>query len=72
MKNPLHILVPTEEVPLKAIHQFYVDVEKEEYKLDTICDIYEVCNYTFALLILFLYRHSLLINPSFFVTQDVG
>lgn len=42
MRNPVHILVENEEVPLEAIKQFYVDVEKDEYKLETICDIYEV------------------------------
>ena len=42
MRNPLHILVENEEVPLEAIKQFYVDVELEEHKLDTVCDIYEV------------------------------
>ncbi|XP_019850614.1 PREDICTED: eukaryotic initiation factor 4A-like [Amphimedon queenslandica] len=41
MRNPVHILVENEEVPLEAIKQFYVDVELEEHKLDTICDIYE-------------------------------
>lgn len=50
MKNPLHILVPNEDVPLEAIRQFYVDVERDEYKLDTVCDIYEVSIilYTFS------------------------
>lgn len=42
MRNPLHILVENEEVPLEAIKQFYVDVELEEHKMDTVCDIYEV------------------------------
>lgn len=42
MRNPIHILVQNEDVPLDAIKQFYVDVEREEYKMDTICDIYEV------------------------------
>lgn len=42
MRNPVHILVQNEDVPLDAIKQFYVDVEREEYKMDTICDIYEV------------------------------
>ena len=45
MRNPVHILVENEEVPLDAIKQFYVDVELEEHKLDTICDIYEVSNF---------------------------
>lgn len=42
MRHPLHILIQKEEVPLEAIHQFYVDVEKDDHKFETICDIYEV------------------------------
>lgn len=42
LKNPRKILVKQEEVTLGGIKQFYVDVGKEEYKLDTICDLYEV------------------------------
>ncbi len=40
MRNPLHVLIKDEEVPLEAIRQFYVDVDKEEFKFDTLCDIY--------------------------------
>ena len=42
MHNPMHILVKQEEVTLEGIRQFYIDVEKEEHKFDTLCDIYEV------------------------------
>ena len=41
MRSPLHILIQDEEVPLEAIRQFYVDVEQDDFKFDTICDIYE-------------------------------
>ena len=41
MRSPLHILIQDEEVPLEAIRQFYVDVERDDFKFDTICDIYE-------------------------------
>lgn len=40
MKNALHVLIKEEDVPLEAIRQFYVDVERDEYKFDTLCDIY--------------------------------
>lgn len=42
MINPLKILVPPEKVSLEAIQQFYVDVEEEGNKFETLCDIYEV------------------------------
>ena len=43
---PLHaaqvrILVKRDELTLEGIKQFYVNVEKEEWKLDTLCDLYE-------------------------------
>ena len=42
MIDPLKILLPPEEVSLAAIQQFYVDVEHDENKYLTLCDIYEV------------------------------
>ena len=42
LRDPLRILVKEEEVTLEGIKQFYVDVEREDYKLATLCDIYEV------------------------------
>jgi len=41
MRDPLHILVKAEEVTLEGIRQFYIDVEREEWKLDVLCDLYE-------------------------------
>ena len=29
------------ELHLEGIHQFFIDVEREEWKLDTLCDLYE-------------------------------
>jgi len=41
MRDPVQILVKTEEVTLEGIKQFYVAVEKEDWKLDTLVDLYE-------------------------------
>lgn len=41
LRSPTHILVKAEQVTLEGIRQFYVDVEREEWKLDTLCDLYE-------------------------------
>jgi len=41
MTDPVKILVRREQVTLEGIRQFYIDVEKEEWKLDTLCDLYE-------------------------------
>jgi len=41
MRDPVCILVKTEQLTLEGIQQFYVDVEKEDWKVDTLCDLYE-------------------------------
>jgi translation initiation factor 4A len=41
MKNPVKILVKHDELTLEGIKQFYISVEREEWKLDTLCDLYE-------------------------------
>eukprot|EP01120_Amphizonella_sp_Union-15-10_P000615 TRINITY_DN1065_c0_g1_i2.p1 TRINITY_DN1065_c0_g1~~TRINITY_DN1065_c0_g1_i2.p1 ORF type:complete len:426 (-),score=110.22 TRINITY_DN1065_c0_g1_i2:117-1337(-) len=41
MNNPVKILVKQDEVTLEGIRQFFINVEKEEWKLDTLCDLYE-------------------------------
>jgi translation initiation factor 4A len=41
MRDPLRILVRQAELTLEGIKQFYVAVEKEQWKLDTLCDIFE-------------------------------
>uniref|UniRef100_A0A2K6NA77 RNA helicase n=1 Tax=Rhinopithecus roxellana TaxID=61622 RepID=A0A2K6NA77_RHIRO len=41
MRDPIRILVKKEELTLEGIRQFYINVEREEWKLDTLCDLYE-------------------------------
>jgi len=41
MNNPVRILVKQDEVTLEGIRQFYINVEREEWKLDTLTDLYE-------------------------------
>lgn len=40
MRSPEHILVHAEQLTLEGIRQFYINVQHEEYKLDTLFDIY--------------------------------
>ena len=42
MRDPVRILLKQQEVPLEGIQQFYIDVDREEHKFATLCDIYEV------------------------------
>ena len=44
MRNPIKILVKNEDLTLEGIKQFYINIEKQEYKFDTLCDIYEACS----------------------------
>jgi len=41
MSKPVRILVKRDELTLEGIKQFYVNVEKEDWKLETLCDLYE-------------------------------
>ncbi|XP_006009532.1 eukaryotic initiation factor 4A-I isoform X2 [Latimeria chalumnae] len=50
MRDPIQILVKKEELTLEGIRQFYINVEKEEWKLDTLCDLYETLTITQAVI----------------------
>uniref|UniRef100_H2Y732 RNA helicase n=2 Tax=Ciona savignyi TaxID=51511 RepID=H2Y732_CIOSA len=52
MPDPIRILVKKEELTLEGIQQFYVFVEKEEWKLETLCDLYETLTITQAVIFL--------------------
>jgi len=50
MRDPVRILVQQSELTLEGIKQFYVAVEREEWKLDTLCDLYESITITQAII----------------------
>lgn len=50
MRDPAVILVKRDELTLDGIKQFYVAVEREEWKLDTLCDLYETLTITQAII----------------------
>jgi ATP-dependent RNA helicase len=41
MNDPIRILVKRDELTLEGIKQFFVAVEKEQWKFDTLCDLYD-------------------------------
>jgi translation initiation factor 4A len=41
LNNPVEILLEPDEVTLEGIKQWFVEVPREEHKLDTLCDIYD-------------------------------
>ncbi|KAG7114930.1 ATP-dependent RNA helicase eIF4A like protein [Verticillium longisporum] len=50
MRDPIRILVKKDELTLEGIKQFYIAVEKEEWKLDTLSDLYETVTITQAVI----------------------
>lgn len=42
MDKPANILIKNEELTLEGIKQFYINVEKHEYKFETLCDLYSI------------------------------
>jgi translation initiation factor 4A len=41
LNKPIRILVPPEEVTLDGIKQYYVKLDREEWKYDVLCDLYK-------------------------------
>merc|ERR1712196_607803 len=50
MRDPIRILVKRGELTLEGIKQFFIAVEREERKLDTLCDLYETLTITQAII----------------------
>ena len=44
MRNPVKILVKDEDLTLEGIKQFYINLEHNEYKYETLCDLYDLCS----------------------------
>jgi len=50
MNDPVRILVKRDELTLEGIKQFFVAVEKEEWKFDTLSDLYDTLTITQAVI----------------------
>ncbi|KAJ3187775.1 Eukaryotic initiation factor 4A-III [Gaertneriomyces sp. JEL0708] len=50
MNDPIRVLVKRDELTLEGIKQFFVAVEKEEWKFDTLCDLYDTLTITQAVI----------------------
>jgi len=50
LQNPVRILIPPEDVTLDGIKQYIVDVEKDEWKYEILCDIYKQLNINQAII----------------------
>lgn len=50
MRDPKTILVKRDELTLEGIKQFYIGIDREDWKLDTLCDLYETLTITQAII----------------------
>jgi superfamily II DNA/RNA helicase len=50
LQNPVRILIPSTEVRLEGIQQFYVKLDHEDHKFECICDLYKNLNITQAVI----------------------
>lgn len=50
MRNPIRILVKKDELTLEGIKQFFINVEKEEFKYDCLVDLYDTISVTQAVI----------------------
>merc|ERR1712070_411135 len=50
MRDPVRILVKKDELTLEGIRQFYVAIEREDWKFDTLCDLYETLTISQAII----------------------
>jgi len=50
MRDPIRILVKKDELTLEGIKQFYIAIEREEWKFDTLCDLYATLTITQAII----------------------
>ena len=50
MTTPVRILVKRDELTLEGIKQFFVAVEREDWKFETLCDLYDTMTITQAVI----------------------
>jgi ATP-dependent RNA helicase len=50
MNDPVRILVRRDELTMEGIKQFFIAVDKEEWKFDTLCDLYDTMTITQAVI----------------------
>ena len=50
MTDPVRVLVKRDELTLEGIKQYFIAVEREEWKFDTLCDLYDTLTITQAVI----------------------
>jgi superfamily II DNA/RNA helicase len=50
LTNPVKILIPPEEVTLEGIKQYFVELPREDWKYEVLCDLYQQLNINQAII----------------------
>jgi ATP-dependent RNA helicase len=50
MTDPVRILVKRDELTLEGLKQYFIAIEKEDWKFDTLCDLYDTLTITQAVI----------------------
>jgi len=50
LRDPIRIRLKQTEINLSGIHQFYVDVQRDHWKFDVLCDIYDTLTISQAMI----------------------
>jgi len=50
MRDPVRILVKRAELTLEGIKQYFIAIDKEDWKLETLCDLYKTITITQAII----------------------
>jgi translation initiation factor 4A len=50
MIEPIRILIKKEEITLQGIKQFFIAIDHEQWKIDTLCDLYQTISVTQAII----------------------
>jgi translation initiation factor 4A len=50
LQNPMRILIPPEEVTLEGIKQYFVELPREDWKYEVLCDLYQQLNINQAII----------------------
>ena len=50
LNNPVRILIPPEEVTLEGIKQYFVELQREDWKYEVLCDLYQQLNINQAII----------------------
>lgn len=58
MTEPIRILVKRDELTLEGLKQYFIAVEKEDWKFDTLCDVWFLLNLLTMIVVRYTYDYA--------------